>query len=131
FQIADAGKAKSGTGLALSAQAYRRLPLGANSSLLVRGTGFANLYKRGDFNDIAADLAVGPEVYLGHTRMQLEVGVTQRWYGQKPFMRSARVAATMSHPLGSLMLLRLTGSAALVDNQINHLEDGKSYSGQI
>ena len=131
FQIADGGKARSGTGLALNAQAYRRLSLGADAGLLVRATGFANLYKRPDFNDIAADLAVGPEVYLGRNRIQVELGVTQRWYGQKPFMRAARLAATVSHPLGSLMLVRLSGSAGLTDNQLNDLQDGKTWSGQV
>ena len=131
FQISDDGKARSGTGLALNAQAYRRLSLGRDASLLVRATGFANLYKRGEFNDIAADLAVGPELYLGGNRIQLELGATQRWYGQKPFMRSARVAATVSHPLGPRMQLRLSGSAGLLDNRLNDLEDGKSWSGQV
>ena len=131
FQIADEGKARSGTGLALNGQAYRRIPLGADSSLLMRATGFANLYKHKEFNDIAADLAAGPELTLGRNRLQLELGLTQRWYGQKPFMRSARLAATLSHPLGSRTLLRLTGSAALVDNQVNDLQDGRTYSGQV
>lgn len=131
FQISDDGKARSGTGLALNAQAYRRLPLGHDAGLLVRATGFGNLYKRGRFNDIAADLAVGPELYLGANRIQLELGATQRWYGQKPFMRSARVAATVSHPLGPQMQLRLSGSAGLLDNRLNDLEDGKSWAGQL
>ena len=59
FEIADEGKAKSGTGLAISGQTYRRLPLGNEVSLLIRGSGFANLYRESRFNDIAADVAVG------------------------------------------------------------------------
>jgi hypothetical protein len=131
FRIGEEAKAKSGTGLSLHAQTYRRLPLGADSSLLFRLSGFADLYRHRQFNDIAADMAVGPELNLGRNRLQLELGATQRWFGQKPFMRSARAAATLSHPLGSRTLLRLSGSAALVDNQRNDLQDGKDYSGQI
>jgi hypothetical protein len=130
FEIADDGKAKSGTGLSLHAQAYRRLPLGGDAGLLVRLSGLADLYKGTRFNDIAADVAIGPELNLGRNRVQLELGATQRWFGQKPFMRSARVAATVSHPLGSLAMLRLSGSAALIDNQMNDLQDGRSFSGQ-
>lgn len=129
FQIADDGKAKSGTGLSLNAQAFRRLGISTNASLLVSASGFANLYHRSEFNDLAADLTVGPELSLGRDRMQLELGVTQRWFGQKPFMRSARIAGTWSHPLGSRTMLRIVGSAALVDNQLNDLQDGRSYSG--
>jgi hypothetical protein len=131
FAIDRDGKAKSGTGLALSAQAYRRLPLGEDASLLVRLTGFGNLYRQKQFNDVAADIAAGPELNLGRNRIQAEVGLTQRWFGQKRIMRSARIGAIVSHPLGRRTLLRLSGSAALVDNQLNDLQDGKSFSGQL
>ena len=130
FQIDPTAKAKSGTGVSLHGQSYRRLPLG-EAALLIRLSGAADLYKASKFNDIAADLAVGPEFSLGRNRVQLELGATQRWFGQKAFMRSARAAATLSHPMGSRTLLRLSGSAALVDNQLNDLQDGRTYSGQL
>ncbi|MFL6759264.1 surface lipoprotein assembly modifier [Sphingomonas sp.] len=130
FEIGPEGKAKSGTGLALNGQMYRRLPLGGDSDLLVRASGFANLYRHKAFDDVAADLAIGPELNLGRNRLQLELGATQRWYGLKPFMRSARVGATLSHPLGGRAFLRLSGTTALIDNQLNDLEDGRSFSGQ-
>lgn len=46
-------------------------------------------------------------------------------------MRSARLGGTLSHPLGGRTLLRLSGSSAIVDDQLNDLEDGKVYSGQM
>ena len=55
----------------------------------------------------------------------------QRWFGQKPFMRFARIAGTWSHPVGGRTLPTLNGSAALVDNRVNDLQDGRAYSGQI
>lgn len=131
FQIGEDAKAKSGTGLAVNAQAYRRLALGSDASLLLRATGFGNLYRRKQFNDMAVDVAAGPEFNLGRGRVQIELGATQRWFGQKPFMRSARIAATVSHPLGRLMVARLGGSAGLVDNRINDLQDGHTFSGQL
>ena len=130
FEIAPEAKAKSGTGLSLTTEVYRRLPLGGDSDLLFRASGFANLYRHKGFDDVAADLAIGPELNLGRNRLQLEIGATQRWYGLRPFMRSARLGATLSHPLGGRTLLRLSGSAALIDNQLNDLQDGRSFSGQ-
>lgn len=131
FQIADDSKAKSGTGLSLSGQAFRRLPIGGDAKLLFRASAFANLYPHCRFNDVAADLAAGPEFNFGRDQLQLELGATERWYGQKPYMRSARLAGTFAHPLGSRTLMRVTSSAALIDNQVNDLQDGKRYSGQV
>jgi hypothetical protein len=131
FEVAKDAKAKSGMGLALNGQMYRRLALGSDDSLLFRLSGLANLYRRTEFNDITADVAVGPDLAFGRNRVQLELGANQRWYGQKRFMRSARIAATASHPLGSRTLVRLSGSAALVDNQLNDLQDGKAYSVRV
>jgi len=131
FQIGEESKAQSGIGLSLTGQAFRRFGVGSNTDLLLRGSGFANLYRRGRFNDIAADVAGGPEFSFGRDRLQLELGATQRWFGQRPYLRSARVAGTFSHPLGSRALLRVSGSAALIDNQVNDLQDGRSYWGQL
>lgn len=131
FDISKDAKAKSGTGLALNAQAYRRFSLGGDTVLLMRLSGFANLYRHKDFNDVAADFALGPEFNWRRSRLQVEVGATQRWFGQKPFVRSARVAGVYSHTLGGRTLVRLSGSAALLDNQLNDLQDGKAYSAQV
>lgn len=132
FDIDKEGKAKSGTGLSLRTQAYRRFALGSGDhNLLVRASGFADLYREMEFNDIAADLAVGPELRLGRNQVNVELGATQRWFGQKPFMRSARLGVTWTKPLGSRMQLRLSGTASLVDNQLNDLQDGKAWSGRV
>jgi tetratricopeptide (TPR) repeat protein len=131
FQIDKGAKAKSGTGLQLNAQAFRRFAVSDDASLLVRASGLANLYAHSRFNDVIVDLALGPELIFGHDRLQLELGATQRWFGQRPYVRSARLAGTFSHPLGARSLLRLSGTASLIDNQLNELEDGKGYWGRL
>lgn len=131
FDIAKDSKAKSGTGVALNGQVFRRLALGADNSFVIRAAGLANLYRETRFNDIAVDAAAGPELRLGRSQLNLELGATQRWYGQKPYMRSERLGATWTRPVGSRMQVRLSGTAALVDNRFDDLEDGKSYSARI
>lgn len=132
FDINGNSKAKSGTGLSLRGQSYRRFALGGrDSSLLVSLSGYADLYRKMKFNDVAVDLSAGPELRLGRDQLNFEVGGTERWFGQKPFTRSARFGVTWTRPVGSVMQLRVTGTAALVDNQVNDLEDGKSYAGRI
>jgi hypothetical protein len=131
FEIDEDSKATSGTGLSLQGQAFRRFPILGDRTLLVRGSAFANLYRKTRFNDVAFDLAAGPELQWGDNRLSIEAGATERLYGQKPFQRSARIGATWTRPLGRLTQLRLNGSAALVDNQMNDLQDGKAYSTQV
>ncbi len=118
FEIDDDSKAKSGLGLALRGQAYRRIGLGEGSSILVRASGFADLYKKSEFNDIAFDLAAGPEFLAGRSRVQLELGATQRWFGQDPYLRSARVKGTWTLPVDRRSQLRIGASATLNDNQV-------------
>jgi len=132
FEVDSESKAKSGTGLSLRGQTYRRFKLGeADNSLLARISGAADLYPKGRFNDVAIDFALGPELIFGRQRLNIELGVTERWFGQKPFQRSARVEATLTQPLGSRAQLRFTGAASLVDNRLNDLQDGKVYSGKV
>jgi hypothetical protein len=132
FRIDEASKAKSGTGLSLNAQAYHRIQLGEGpASLLFSATGNANLYKAKAFNEIVVDVVGGPEIQVGQNRLNVEIGATQRWFGQKAFARSARLASSWSRPIGRRSELRLKGSAALVDNRLNDLQDGRSYSAQL
>lgn len=132
FDIDQQSKAKSGTGLSLNGQVFRRLRLGdGDNSLLFRVSGFADIYCKMDFNDVALDVAGGPELRMGRNQINFEFGATRRWFGQKPFMRSARLGAVWARPIGTRMQVRLTGTAALIDNQVNDLEDGKSYAGRI
>ena len=132
FDIDGGSKATSGVGLSVRGQAYRRFGLFAGEqSLLVRLSGYGDLYHKSRFNDVAADVAAGPELRAGRNRINLEIGATQRWFGQKAFLRSARLVATWTRSLGSRMQLRAGGSAALVDNQRNDLQDGKAYSVQL
>ncbi|MEO7240008.1 MAG: surface lipoprotein assembly modifier [Sphingomicrobium sp.] len=131
FIIDQDSKATSGIGLALRGQAYRRLALaGDDAGLLVRLSGLADLYRRSAFNDVAIDLAAGPEVRLGDSKLNLELGVSQRWFGQKGLLRSARIGATWSRPIGRRSRVRLAGSVARIDHQLNDLQDGTSYAGQ-
>lgn len=132
FEIDKESKAKSGLGVSLNGQAYRRFALGGDGpNLLIRLSGLANLYGESRFNNVAADLGAGPELQIGNSRVNIEAGVTQRWFGQKPFMRSARIGTTLVRPLGRRSQLRLSGTASLVDNQSNDLQDGRNFSGEV
>jgi hypothetical protein len=131
FDIGKESRAKSGLGLSLRGQAFRRFAVGGDNALLVRLSSLADLYGKSQFNDIALDLAAGPELRLGRNQVNLELGATQRWFGQKPYMRSARVGATWIRPVGTRTQLRVSGTAGVVDNRLNDLEDGKTWAARI
>ena len=132
FEIDRDSKARSGLGLRLGGQAYRRFALGdTDHNILARASGSGDLYRKTKFSDIALDLSAGPELHLGRSRLNLSLGATQRWYGFKPSIRSARLDATWSRPLGDRSQLRLSGSAGVIDHQVNDLQDGKFASGQL
>ena len=120
---------------AVSADGYHRSAVSAppvgGATVLARVSGSSDLYRQKAYNDFALDLAVGPELQLGPGRLVAEAGVTQRWFGHKPFVRSARLGATYSLPLGSRTRARISGSASAIDNRRNALQDGKAYSGKV
>jgi len=132
FDIDRKSKAKSGLGLSLRGQAFRRFALGTSDhSLLARASAFGDLYRKTDFNDVGVDVAVGPELRIGSNQLNIELGATQHWYGQKPFARSVRAALGWVRPLGKRTQVRLDAAASITDNQFNDLEDGKGYHGRV
>ena len=132
FEIDEDSKAKSGVGLGLRGQVYRRFGLGnGKASILARASGFADLYKQSSFNDMAIDLAAGPEMFVGRSRLQLEVGATQRWLGQRPSLRAARIKGIWTRPLDRRSQVRLAASASLNDYAGNDLQDGKRLSADV
>ena len=127
FEIGDDSKAKSGVGLSVRSQVYRRIGLGdGRVSLLGRVSSTADTYRRSEYNDMAVEIAAGPELRLGRDQLNFELGAGQRWFGQKPFQRSARASVSYSHPFGGRTLARIAASAAKIDNRVNDLQDGRA-----
>ena len=132
FDIDRKSKAKSGLGMSLRGQAFRRFGLGnSDTDLLARASVSGDLYRKSDFNDVVADVAIGPELHVGRNQLNIELGATQRWYGQKPFARSVRAGLGWVRSLGRRTQLRLNASASVTDNQFNDLQDGKAFQGRV
>jgi tetratricopeptide (TPR) repeat protein len=131
FNISDDGKAKSGTGLEMRGQVYRRVGLTDRTNLLARLSGTGDFYKHNDFNQAALDLTVGPEIQFGRTKLSLEAGATQRWFGNKLYSRQLHAGATVTMPLGPRTLARGSASLSKIDNRFNRLQDGRDTSLQL
>ena len=128
FTFDENAKQKSGLGAAVRAAAHRRLTFGRDLSLVARLTTDLNLYRDKDFNDISADLSVGPEFRLLGTRFTAEAGVGQRWYGMDPYQRQLRVAGSATRAVDAVSQARLDGSLRWSDNQANNLQDGRGLT---
>ena len=121
-------KAQSGIGLSTRGQAYWRHTLNRRVSLLVRGSASADLYRASQFDDIATSVQAGPELMLGHDRINVSAGPGWRWYGLHPYSFSVGGNMEWQHVLGKRAQLRVTGAAASLDNKLNDLQDGESYA---
>lgn len=119
---------KSGVGGAVRGLAQARLPLAADLNLAGRVSGEANLYRDKAFNDIALDIAAGPEFRMGKTRLGAEAGASQQWYGMKPYQRTLRLAANATRPIDAVSQLRLDAGVRWANNRFNDLEDGRGLS---
>lgn len=131
FDLDEDAMKQSGVGLGLRGQAYARIPASTSVNLFGRASGFANLYRKDDFNDLAVAITVGPELQIGADRFSFEAGGLWQWYGGKSYSRSATLGANYFHPLGRSSQLRGTASLAVVDNLFNSLQDGEIYAGSV
>lgn len=128
FTLEEGSKARSGVGAALRGFAQARHALSDTVGLAARASGEANLYRDKEFNDITLDIAAGPELRIGRTRLGLEGGISQQWYGMKPYQRTVRVAGSVVQPVDPVSQLRLDATARWADNRFNDLQDGRGLS---
>ena len=131
FDISDDGKAKSGTGLEMRGQIYRRIGLADRTNLLARLSGTGDFYRHKDFNQAALDFTVGPELQLGRTRFSREAGATPRWFGGKIYSRQLHAGGSAAVALGPRTLGQVSLGLSKVDNRFNRLQDGRDASLQL
>lgn len=131
FAVEKAARARSGVGVGVRALALGRLPLSNKLDLIARAGGEASLFRRTRFNDIALDVAVGPEVRVGGVRIATELGAGQQWYGMKPYQRSARLGGSAVVPVSAVSQARLDVVGRLADNRSNDLQDGRGLAARL
>ena len=81
-------------------QGFARLPISPKLRLLVEMTGAASLYPSGRYNDIAAAIAVGPELRLPHTRVRPAVVVGRRYFDRDQLYSRIGVAIEVRRDVG-------------------------------
>lgn len=128
FTFAENSKATSGVGAALRGLANARVAVSENVDVSARISADANLYRKDEFNDITADLAVGPEWRIGLTRLTAEAGVSRQWFGMSLYQRNVRLALSVVKPVDAVSQVRLDGGVRDTNNHFNDLQDGHGFS---
>ncbi len=131
FDLSEDAQAQSGVGLSLKGQAYARAGISERSSLLVRLSADANLYRKSAFNDISLGVQAGPEIRSGKDRIRPSAGYIYRWYGGDPFADTVSAAINIQHPMGNRAQLGFNGSVGRTNNRRNDLQDGEIYAASV
>jgi len=128
FTFDEQSKKRSGVGVALRSFVQARQSLSRDLRLVARASGETSIYRERRFNEMALELAAGPQWKLGQTRFSAEAGIGQQWYGMKPYQRSLRLSASITRPIDGVSQLRVDGGGRWTDNHFNALESGKGLS---
>lgn len=127
FTLNDDARARSGTGLAVRGQVWWREGLGKSSSLLVRASTSAALYRDPQFRDVSLGLQAGPEFRSGTDRITITLGPTWRWYGTDPYSRAVGGEASLLHPLGKRGQGRLSLGVTRTTNLRNDFQTNTGW----
>lgn len=123
---ADA-RERSGVGLKLGAQAFARLPLAPNLSVVPRLSGQGELYRERRFNDVSGSVGLGLELVSGADRIRPSAGATWRYYGGDLYARTQNASVGWTHPLGRLAQLDVEASVSRARYLRNPLQNGWIY----
>jgi len=131
LELSRDARAQSGIGARASGQAYLRVPLGAHLAIVPRVSGQGEFYRQSQFDDTSASALLGLEWTHGRERFQFSGGGTYRWYGLKPYARTATASVNWQHPLSRRAQLSASVTAADTFYHLNSLQDGALFNADI
>ena len=124
-------RATSGLGLKVAGQAFAKLGLSENLSLLPRIAGIANLYRSEAFDDVSGSALIGLQWQRQRDRITPSVGQTWRWYGRRAYARTLSASVDWLRIVGPRTQLIVSGSAGRANYLLNDLQDGSIYDGSV
>ncbi|MXO66077.1 surface lipoprotein assembly modifier [Altericroceibacterium endophyticum] len=139
FTLAKDAQSKSGIGLSLRGQAWRKVALTGNAELLLRASASGNFYRDSRFEDIGIAFQAGPQWQLGgrpqpgmrggrQGRLSLAPTLSHRWYGRSSYLLSYGLTGDWQRPLGTRSQLRMDAAALHEDNRQSRLRGGMRYT---
>jgi outer membrane protein len=126
----EAAKQKSGTGQFVNFAGSKRLGLAGETRLLIETSSQATNYAGKDFDDIAVELAVGPERDIGSdTTLSIQALGAQRWYGGKSATTAYGIRAGLQSEVGDGQRLGFTLDARRSESGFTALYSGWQLGG--
>ena len=122
--LSEDARSQSGVGIRLGGQGYARLPVGDRLTLLPRVSAQAELYRRSQFNDISASVALGLEAVGERSRFRPSIAQTVRFYGGDLYAQTRAASINWVRALGRRAQLDVTGTVGRADYRLNDLQDG-------
>jgi hypothetical protein len=118
-------QAKSGVGINGTIDSGLRLPVAKNTALLVDFDAAGTFYKTSAYNDLSAELAVGPEFKLSEKlRVRAEGVVGQRDFGGSVISRQVGIKSGAEYNISDSQRLGLQVDARHTNAYFDHGYDG-------
>jgi hypothetical protein len=122
---------QSGIGAHVAGQAFFRVRLAPHVALVPRVSGQGEFYGKSRFDDDSVSTLLGLEWSPGRERFQLSGGGTWRWYGLKPYARTATASLDWQHPLSRRAQLTASVTAADTSYDLNALQTGALFNAEV
>jgi len=128
LNLSDDARQTSGLGVHLTGQVFARLDLSSRLKLVPRLSGDGTFYGRSEFNDVSGSALLGLEWQAGGDRIMPSAGATWRWYGGRPYARTATADVRWVHRLGRRAQSDIGFSYGRAHYLRNDLQDGDLFS---
>lgn len=128
--LSQSARAHSGTGQFLTGGGSARLGLIGETRLLIDGDASFTNYKGGDFDDLTAQLAAGPEVDLDpKTTIAVQALGAQRWFSGQRALSAGGMRTVLQHELAGGQRLGLSADVRYTDSGFTNAYSGWQYGG--
>jgi tetratricopeptide (TPR) repeat protein len=128
FHVADSSQARSGVGLTLGGSGFARIGLAHSLALVTRAQVSADRYRDQDFNRLSLSLGSGLEWSPGKLRLALDASGGGTRYGGRTYQRFGQATLRAFRPIGARTAASVSIDAATIDNRVNDLQDGHSFT---
>lgn len=126
FELSDEARRTSGVSFTLGGSAERSVPLKGATRLAFGGYGRFVDNEQKVFDDASVGARIGPQFWLGQTKIEAQGLAERRWYGGAALSTTTGALATLQWGWGQVQR-RAVLSAQHIDYEVGSARDGWMY----